>query len=793
MPIFWQLWTFPTLSIIEIRGLSESLKNIFNIVSTYSFEYIEEIFVNNSMLPKEIISLIHHIELNKGGWWERSLQQMILSILLMAGKPLDVKEITKHLERKYSIYIDKLKAEKIINGMISSNILISLNNGKYKMYENIKKDLETQIQETDELEKRVKEKFIKLLVISDLKLDHEEIWKRFNEAFLFPLIREIGAKTYELISGNTIKIGATKSLNSFLTNYSEEHRTAIKDTILSFLDPKDPYVRACIFQQLNAYFLLEACNLQDENLEALNKFSKNPPSFTLFVDTNFLFSILEIHENPANDTAKLLLEIVNQLENKIDIKFKVLSTTIDESRRVMAGYQYSLENVVFTKKLANASINDRVKLSGYAQKFIQVYNSSDCLISVKQYYQYNINNLITILSSKNVELYEQEVSKYKIDQRVVNDVHDRLEFENKRYGKNAKNYEKLEHDLLMWYVVKDKRPNRVESPLDAKYWIVTLDFRLMGFDAFKNRNIPNQIPLCIHPTALIQMLQLWLPRTSKLEEAVLSSLKPIISQDFDHETEKTTLDILRALSRFENVDNLSQEVIVKILINDALRQRISGEKDLNTQIELIKEELVEENAEISKKYEELNQDKESLNEKYEEIKREKKTLVLNYETVEEEKQELTENYEHLENEYKKTNEKLKNIEKQLTEKNKEQLELKERMTQIEKNDERKNHIKRFNIVFFLSALCSIVIILVTIKYLTNHYSGVPFLICGSILTCGIVSSVWTTLTHLYGSKKSMIQDYYLFTYSLMLKNKINYMIGCVICSLIASGLLLHAQ
>jgi len=119
------------------------------------------------------------------------------------------------------------------------------------------------------------------------------------------------------------------------------------------------------------------------------------------------------------------------------------------------------------------------------------------------------------------------------------------------------------------------------------------------FDSFKRRNAENQVPICLHPTALMQILQFWLPRTPQFEEAVLGSLRwPLLLQEFDPAAEKVTIQILTALARFENVSELPQEVITNILVNQALRQKLAVEGDIKKQVELVREALVEENEEV---------------------------------------------------------------------------------------------------------------------------------------------------------------------------------------------------
>ena len=36
-------------------------------------------------LPKEIASLIHHITLNEQGWWDKTIQRLIISAFIVSG------------------------------------------------------------------------------------------------------------------------------------------------------------------------------------------------------------------------------------------------------------------------------------------------------------------------------------------------------------------------------------------------------------------------------------------------------------------------------------------------------------------------------------------------------------------------------------------------------------------------------------------------------------------------------------------------------------------------------------
>jgi hypothetical protein len=149
--------------------------------------------------------------------------------------------------------------------------------------------------------------------------------------------------------------------------------------------------------------------------------------------------------------------------------------------------------------------------------------------------------------------------------------------------------------MVLWHFVNDKRPPYIESPIDANCWILTVDFRFIGFDEHKQKHSKSKVPLCIHPTSLIQLLQFWVPRTKEFEEAMLGSLRlPFLFQDFDVEGEKTSLKILKGIGRFDGSEGLSQDSITHVMFNAGLRSRLQTEHSEEAEIALIRDALVEE-------------------------------------------------------------------------------------------------------------------------------------------------------------------------------------------------------
>jgi hypothetical protein len=78
-----------------------------------------------------------------------------------------------------------------------------------------------------------------------------------------------------------------------------------------------------------------------------------------------------------------------------------------------------------------------------------------------------------------------------------------------------------------------------------------------------------------------------------MDAALFDTLRSSIPNRFDSEAEEMSLRILRALSRYEDVDDLPEGTVTAILMNQALRQRMGAATDADAQAALVRDEIVQ--------------------------------------------------------------------------------------------------------------------------------------------------------------------------------------------------------
>lgn len=547
---------------------------------------------NNYLLPREAVALVQHIELNKAGWWDKAVQRLVLAAVWLADAPPSADAIQAALTSTFRLPLAVPKLTSVLASLESRKMLLRLPNDTYRVPEEHRVVFESEIAEAEKIESGAKESFCKLVSAIGEGLEPGKVWSTFEHDFLGPLIKQIGVNAYRLVVGQKMSVDRAL-VDHFLKTFPPELHGKLRDLVTNFIDPKKPEVCAHISRMLHARFCVEASGLPEDVLAKLNASVGKPIRFIMFVDTNFLFSLLELHENPSNSAAQELRELIAQLRGKPRIDLVITPETIDEAKIAIQYTKDQLKGLPSGHNFTQAALQAR--FSGMAERFLTERLRCNGKLTVEEWFDPYLNDFVAMAHSKGVELFNEKLDGYSTRQDVIDDIHVVFKYEEKLPEARRKSYPKVAHDMVLWHFVNDKRPAYVESPIDANCWILTVDFRFIGFDEHKQKHSKSKIPLCIHPTSLIQLLQFWVPRTKEFEEAMLGSLRlPFLFQDFDAEGEKISLKILKGIGRFEASEELSHSTITHVVFNDGLRTRLQGGHPEDEEVSFIRDALVEE-------------------------------------------------------------------------------------------------------------------------------------------------------------------------------------------------------
>jgi predicted nucleic acid-binding protein len=583
----------------------------------------------NKILSSEIISLVHHVKLNESGWWEKSIQNIIISTFgVNKNSPQSESDIFKNLKSELNGNFDKNRISTQIFSLKSKQQLINVSGDLFVLSEEVYSEFQTSFAKQKEIEFEAEKRFNELCYKLYPETSAKKLWDDLNQFLIIPLIREIGAKTYELISGeNTISIEQYGQFQKFVNRYNGK-KLVIQTLLLNYFDFKNVYVKNYILHQLNAYFFIESANLNTAAVEEVYALSKSQVNLKIFVDTNFLLTLLDLHDNPSNEAAFSLIELINEIKNKVKVKFYVLPVTIFEFQNLIKRFKAYLKR---TKPSLNQAIaaDKTDDFSGIIKRYFQKCHEKQTMLNIDDYFDPYLDNFTVNIRKKGLEIQQDNMDNYSTDQRVVDDLLEQVEYRFERNNNSnryvglsseekeinkEKIYDKFNHDCQLWHYVKDKRPTYIDSPKDVKNWILTLDFSFLEYDKFKQYNDANtKISVCLHPNEFISMLQFWIPRTEKFENAILGNFRlPFLFREIDGDSEKISMEILRAMSQYEDNEKFNSELVTEILTNKAIRQKIKVSNTIEENAELIKEELFKKYESTKKLLSEETEKKDSL-------------------------------------------------------------------------------------------------------------------------------------------------------------------------------------
>jgi len=539
----------------------------------------------NEVLSREVVSLVHYVELNRSGWWNRALDQLVL-VTLWILSPTTPEAVNSFLDDGLDHRINRDRVEAVIQREMESGTVLSLTDGRIKVAEEVCRDFESTAQQHDVELRTLQERFQECADALDIIAPIGEMWRIFETQFVEPLVRVAGARLYQIISYDsnvdTELVQYGKIIDPLIEQYGSEYR----ELLVSFLDPKVPEVRRYVLHHLNAGFVREAAALDSNVISMLQNVRSRPEKVRVIIDTNFVFSFLGLSDDPENNVATDLVDLAKSVRNSVVVDFYILPITVREVRSVLRSNISRLEGVRPQRNMAIAM--ESLGSNGLVTAFFRAAAEyTGGVLTSEMFFGPYEANLVSILKEKGIELLNEKTDDLHVDQEVIDDLHNVEKGQQLHRKKGPKSYEANLHDMVLWHFANRRRPASMESPLDAVYWICTLDLGLASFDRRKRRG-KGQPPICVQPSLLIQMIQFWAPRSTSMDVALVGVMRePLMLLPFDRASESATLEILKTLSRFEGVQDLSPTMIVNLLKDDALRStfdtdaRISEEESID--------------------------------------------------------------------------------------------------------------------------------------------------------------------------------------------------------------------
>lgn len=556
--------------------------------------------------------IISALYLAKSNNREHMLCDLIKTALYNINQFASFESIVNHIQKTFHVTPIEYEITECIEMLVGKGDIAQQGN-QYQLTESAHLQIYDLIQRSNRNSRGRQSSFIELLNSYNFSFSDEDadlLWNVFNE-YLMSCFIEYGRKAInmflpykdEQFNGNDAilelaysKIGK-EDLIAIFKKIIIEYPKRLSDVELRYL--MSLASRAERFYSLGmektAYEKLNTLQIKD---------------LIVVVDTNILYSILDLHTHSENSA---VLELVRLAKEKtIDFRLVYLPRTYSELKKV----KNYLDGVILKEKFVPSQIR-ALLASERLDKFARKYYENKLINTEYPHPSERVAYAMAMLKDRGLEIYnakfreleddeEKEyinslIIEYKDFQQYYNNICD----EQGNTHRLNKDIKKIEHDVYLRESIKILK-NKNERVNDLNFICLTLDRSLIHFDHY-SLSISNGKkainPNFILPSIFIKKIRPFLPIvTSDYQKAFISALT---APSIEVEDNRESIAIQRSMSYFKNLGIESEEIILDCIRDELFLENLSEHEQDNSQDAFIR-------TEIGRRIERIEQEKKEL-------------------------------------------------------------------------------------------------------------------------------------------------------------------------------------
>jgi hypothetical protein len=507
--------------------------------------------------------------------------------------------------------IDRLVADDRLQQTVDS-ILTLPNTDRLK--------LKGRIDEAKALEERVKDDWLESIAKRFPSLSPDQAWQGL-QGYLSRTFRCHGLQTAALLD-NSLDIAPVYSeslfslLNESLSEvFSPQLLAPAREAVLSFfVDLESHPEQVAYIGQLEDgvfnYFSLMV------DPEIAVRFQKQLNQLTLFLDTNFLFDILDIHEKSYYvEISHELLDIINK--NKFPFRLRYHQETLREMRATIVYLGSELR--------AQERTQNYGRTSGYspqASKHDAQYSRQngaaplDAASFLKRY-----EHIDVLLKNKNIVVHRSQLERRRERAELLEKYQQFLASRGR-----IKPFEAMDHDIAVLDTVHQLR-SKAKSSLEAGALFITCDYLLYMFD-WQTSQLQDRPACAVLPNNFLQVLLPFVPSEADFNRSFEETFVIPEFRVIESKSSEARSKMLNYLAAYES---LPEEIATQLLSNDLLLEPLHPAENeefhnyLESALQGQNITLLEEKAALEKQVERVLAEKEAEEKRLEQerIEREK--------------------------------------------------------------------------------------------------------------------------------------------------------------------------
>jgi hypothetical protein len=516
-------------------------------------------------------NLAHMVALSQEGKTNAVVENLVVTVLtldsaLHAKKPADV---VAAIELYFGLkFLDK-DLQSAIDRLLTASRVLRTPAGELVPSVEARADVNSRVTDAQALETEVRREWL------DSLRDYQSQRNPSKDEQLWACLRSYMAKAFERHGAQTtlllnpdesLSIELDKSLGSYMKEAIAKSCLSVpapiaQNAIRDFFIDSTPLRSRYIAQLLDGTFSFYAVCV-DEVTSAYLRTAIQPVS--IFLDTNFVFGLLKLHENPLNEVSEELVAAIQT--NQFPFKLYYHERTLDEFYSALSHIRERLISYKWTTELSRAAV--RTRSLGLIEHRYHEANSvrpTDPRVFLTKY-----EHVEQILLDKGFTIYrepqrsplilealdkEQTLLYAKYNAFLVN-----------RLGLDrTKSYKTIEHDVVVWQTVKGLR-RQGTTALDIGALLLTADANLYAFDWQKLRP-KGATGHVILPNQLLQLLRPFLVVTADFDKKFAATFAIPEFRTIATGYSATASKVLGYLTTLADV---TEETASRILANEVL-------------------------------------------------------------------------------------------------------------------------------------------------------------------------------------------------------------------------------
>lgn len=451
---------------------------------------------------------------------------------------------------------------------------------------------------SSELENRVKAKWLANCSNMGVSLNADRLWAALQK-YLFYAFRRHGLQTVALIDPRLdVPLSISASLSSLRKNaiheqFADQDVPAAELALSSFLAnietdlDRSKYVVHLADGAYSFYSLQIDPSLAANLKEGLKE-------LTLYLDTNFLFGLLDMHSHHLVDVSKALVREI--ADHDLPFKLRYHEATHREARNTLAAIGEQLRRRTWTSALSRAAVQSR-KLTGLEQKYHEA--NAEHGIPVEDFLR-PFEYFDKILKESRIEIHR--VKDLDLNKKV--ELWDDYNEYVKQNLHREKPYEAVQHDAIVLDHVRGLRTKRY-APLSAGSLFVTCDYWLYRYEWERARK--DHRPACvIMPAQLWQMMRPFVPRDQHFDECFAKTFAIPEFRTIHSLGSKAASRMMQIMASFKG---LKPETALTMLRDEMLLGRIAKAKTEEEAVNETEVAFVKRNTELEAEKAAVERDK----------------------------------------------------------------------------------------------------------------------------------------------------------------------------------------